>query len=60
MSFAEAMDRWDMIRNTDSGKWILDAMKAEGHTTKTEAGKARFAELVEMALNDPYGIWRTF
>ena len=47
MTFDEAIERWQSIRQTDLGNEILDQMKREDLTTKTPEGKQRFADLVD-------------
>ena len=55
MTFDESMERWEGLRGTNGGTWVLDEMKRLNQTTKTDEGKRTFADLVEQALSQTYG-----
>lgn len=55
MTFNEAMDKWENLRSTPGGEWVLKEMKLRDLTTKTDEGKRVFTNLVEQACGQLYG-----
>lgn len=55
MTFNAAMEEYEKLRGTAGGEYVLSEMKRLGLTTKTDEGKAKFADLVEAAFGQSYG-----